>query len=179
VGIQIGAKPDSGFDDPIGMLMDCHRRIEHFLNILCLVAGRARGRSLTDEEREAVEASLDYFRVGGQRHNADEEESLFPRLRAAGAKTPAEEIGGLESDHQRANELHGAVETLYRDWIAAGRLNADDEDRLATATDQLKHLYEEHIRLEERVVFPRAAQTLDAQAIAAIGEEFRARREIS
>ena len=31
MGIQIGAKPDSGFDDPIGMLKDCHRRIEHFL----------------------------------------------------------------------------------------------------------------------------------------------------
>jgi hypothetical protein len=34
--IQIGAKPDSGFDDPIGMLKDCHRRIEHFLYMLCV-----------------------------------------------------------------------------------------------------------------------------------------------
>ena len=24
MAIQIGAKPDSGFDDPIGMLKDCH-----------------------------------------------------------------------------------------------------------------------------------------------------------
>jgi len=34
MAIQIGAKPDSGFDDPIGMLKDCHRRIERFLGIL-------------------------------------------------------------------------------------------------------------------------------------------------
>jgi hypothetical protein len=37
MAIQIGAKPDSGFDDPIGMLKDCHRRIESFLGILCVV----------------------------------------------------------------------------------------------------------------------------------------------
>ena len=38
MGIQISAKPDSGFDDPLGMLKDCHRRIEHFLDIFCIVA---------------------------------------------------------------------------------------------------------------------------------------------
>lgn len=38
MGIQIGAKPDSGFDDPPGMLKDGRRRIEHFLGILCVVA---------------------------------------------------------------------------------------------------------------------------------------------
>lgn len=40
IGIQIGAKPDSGFDDPIEMLKDCHRRIENFLRILCVVVER-------------------------------------------------------------------------------------------------------------------------------------------
>ena len=43
MSVQIGAKPDSGFDDPLGMLKDCHRRIEHFLGILRLVAERATG----------------------------------------------------------------------------------------------------------------------------------------
>ena len=54
MAIQIGAKPDSGFDDPIGMLKDCHRRIESFLGILCVVVDRAQGRNLTDEERDAL-----------------------------------------------------------------------------------------------------------------------------
>ena len=81
MGIQIGARPDSGFDDPLGMLKDCHRRIEQFLNILCLVVERAPGRALTQEESAAVQAALQYFRVGGQRHTADEEQSLFPRMR--------------------------------------------------------------------------------------------------
>src|ERR1035438_2114885 len=79
MAIQIGAKPDSGFDDPIGMLIDCHRRIERFLHVLCVVADRAWNRALTDEEVTAVQSALQYFRVGGLRHTADEEESLLDR----------------------------------------------------------------------------------------------------
>ena len=58
MAIQIGAKPDSGFDDPIGMLIDCHRRIEYFLHILCAWSDRARNRALTDEEVTAVQSAL-------------------------------------------------------------------------------------------------------------------------
>jgi hemerythrin-like domain-containing protein len=177
VAIQIGAKPDSGFDDPIGMLIDCHRRIERFLHILCFVAESARGRGLTAEETEAVEASLQYFHVGGRRHNADEEESLFPRLRAECTNGEIEEIGGLEGDHQQANELHLAVEKIYRTWIGENKLSEENEQRLQSMTDQLRHLYEGHIQIEEKIVFPHAAKVLGNEAIDAIGKEFHARRQ--
>jgi hemerythrin-like domain-containing protein len=177
VGIQIGAKPDSGFDDPIGMLKDCHRRIERFLHILCVVADRAQGSALTDEETEAIQAAIQYFRVGGQRHTADEEESLFPRLQAESVKDHFEELDRLESDHDHANNLHETVDRLYTAWIAAGKLSAQDEHELVAANEQLKHLYEKHIAVEEQIVFPRAAAMLDGRAIAAIGQEFRARRQ--
>ncbi|HEV2487611.1 MAG TPA: hemerythrin domain-containing protein [Terracidiphilus sp.] len=177
MAIQIGAKPDSGFDDPIGMLMDCHRRIERFLHILCVVADRAQGRALTGEEAAALQAALHYFRVGGKRHTADEEESLFPRLRVVSAAKNFEELDSLENDHRNANDLHEAVNTLYSAWIAAGPLSPEDEQRLLSSTTQLKHLYEEHIQLEEKMVFPRAAEMLDSRTIATIGLEFHARRE--
>ncbi len=176
MAIQIGGKLDSGFDDPIGMLIDCHRRIERFLHILWMVAERANDRALTDEEVTAVQSALQYFRVGGLRHTADEEESLFPRLRAESAAGKFEEIGGLENDHRNANDLHAIVDTLYSAWIAAGRLSPEDEQWLRSNTEQLQHLYEEHIQVEEKIVFPRAAEMLNPQAIAAIGQEFHARR---
>ena len=177
MAIQIGAKPDSGFDDPIGMLTDCHRRIEHFLHILCVVANRAAGRPMTEEEAAAVQAALQYFREGGQRHNADEEKSLFPRLRASAGGEQLGDIHGLESDHQDANHLHARAEGLYEKWIGSGPLPPSDRDELLSATRRLKGLYTEHIRLEEQVVFPRAAKLLSPAAITAIGQEFRARRE--
>ena len=176
MAIQIGAKPDSGFDDPIGMLKDCHRRIENFLGILCVVVARAQGRSLTSEERDAVKAALQYFRAGGQRHTADEEESLFPRLRESDADYFAE-IDGLEGDHREANELHGSVERCYSTWIATGELTPTDALQLRSETERLKQLYSDHIHIEETIVFARAAHVLDSHAIAAIGAEFRFRRK--
>jgi hemerythrin-like domain-containing protein len=174
--VQIGAKPDSGFDDPIGMLKDCHRRIESFLDILCAVVERARARTLSSEETAAVQSALHYFRTGGQRHNSDEEDSLFPRLRANLAAGSVEEIAGLESDHHTANELHTQIDILYIAWITNACLSEEDAQCLLGATQRLKHLYAEHIRVEEEIVFPRAAQVLDTQAIGAIGQEFRDRR---
>jgi hemerythrin-like domain-containing protein len=176
MAIQIGAKPDSGFDDPIGMLKDCHRRIESFLGILCVAVDRAQGRSLTGEERDAVEAALQYFRTGGQRHTADEEESLFPRLRKSDATSFAE-IDRLEGDHREANDLHSSAERLYSAWIESGGLGPADTRLLLSETARLKQLYSDHIQVEETVVFARAAQALDQQTIAAIGTEFRLRRK--
>jgi hemerythrin-like domain-containing protein len=175
--VQIGAKPDSGFDDPIGMLKDCHRRIESFLQILCIVVERAQSRALTDEEADAIRAALHYFRTGGQRHNADEEESLFPRLRTEPGVASFEEIASLESEHHVASELHTQVDNLYTGWIADASLNPEDTQRLLSTTERLQQLYDEHIKLEEEIVFPRAAQVLNPQAIVAMGQEFRARRQ--
>jgi hemerythrin-like domain-containing protein len=176
MAIQIGAKPDSGFDDPIGMLKDCHRRIESFLGILCVVVDRAKGRSLIDEEREAVKAALQYFRTGGQRHTADEEQSLFPRLRQSAADS-SEEIDRLEDDHHEASDLHGSVERLYSSWIDSGELGSEETQQLLSQTARLKQLYSDHIQVEETIVFARAIQVLDRPTIAAIGTEFRFRRK--
>ena len=176
MAVIIGAKPDSGFDNPIGMLKDCHRRIEGFLGILCLVCGQARGRALTDDERSAAEAALRYFGESGPRHNADEEESVFPRLRE-GASSVLAEVMQLEADHRDADDLHEQVATFYRRWIAEGRLTAEDHAQLVTCTSKLQLLYREHIRIEEEVVFPRAAELFDLNTVRSVGAEFKARRE--
>lgn len=176
MGVQIGAKPDCGFDNPLGMLQDCHRRIEKFLHILCIVAPRASGRALTEEESNAVNAALQYFQEGGRRHNADEEESLFPRLRAARPGNDQSELARLEDDHRITGELHEQVESLYRTWIDFSALSHSEYEELITATSELQNIYADHIKLEESTVFPDAAKVLDKTAIAAMGTEFQARR---
>jgi len=175
--MQIGAKPDSGFDDPLGMLQDCHRRIERFLHILCTVATQAFGRALSEEESAAVTAALHYFQEGGRRHNADEEESLFPRLRAAQPKDVQADLTHLEDDHRSTEQLHHEVEVLFRKWIDASVLGPAEQTRLLSATTELQRIYTAHIDLEESTVFPLAVQVLDQTAIAAIGSEFQARRK--
>lgn len=174
--VQIGAKLDRNFDDPLGMLCDCHRRIERFLRVLCEVPRWANGRALSEEERDAVRSALHYFREGGERHNRDEEDSLFPRLREAGATDDVRAIEALEHEHTDAGALHAAVDGLYTRWIAEGFLTDSERHALRDATDRLEHLYAAHITMEETVVFPHAAKVLDKAAITAMGAEFRARR---
>src|SRR5262249_7833674 len=129
------------------------------------------------EESAAVQAALDYFRKGGHRHNADEEESLFPRLRAAASEAEFIEMGRLESDHREAGQCHALLERLYGMWMERGALAPLDQEELLSIAQRLKRLYEEHILLEEQVVFPRAAKLLTRESIAEIGHEFRARRQ--
>ena len=176
VGVQIGARPDAGFDDPIGMLKDCHRRIESFLRVLCIVAERPRGGSLSEEETAAVTSALNYFRSGGRRHTADEEESLFPRMREGAASKALTELERLEGDHDAADQLHERVEKLFLDWIEAGWLDEKDCLSLIEATSELDRIYKAHIKIEEDLVFPEASRTLGNEAVAAMGREFRARR---
>ena len=176
MAVQIGAKPDSGFDDPIGMLKDCHRRIERFLDIQDRVARQAEGRALTAEERKAVEASLRYFDESGPRHNLDEEESLFPRLQAGSNAAMLADIQRLEKEHQETSALHDQVAEIYKRWISDSHLSEDLVRKLGTITKQLLETYRTHIRMEEEVIFPYAAETLGLDALLAIGSELKARR---
>ena len=174
MAVQIGAKPDSGFDDPIGMLKDCHRRIERFVNLLARVAAQANGRSLNLDERQAVEAALRYFRESGPRHNSDEEQSLFPRLKDMPAVQA--DITRLTGEHQEADELHAEIAELFTAWLEGQTPSSEDARGLREMTHRLAELYREHIGIEEDHVFPQAARTLDSHALAAIGREFRQRR---
>ena len=176
--VQIGAKLDSGFDDPLGMLQDCHRRIERFLAILCDVAERAHARSLTEEEAAAIHAALVYFREGGRRHTADEEESLFPRMRSLAPPGTLDPLNHLEDDHREADQLHDDVDRLYSAWLAAGTLDSAHQQSMLQKTQRLRTLYADHIHTEEATVFPAAARILDRESIASIGSEFRARRNV-
>ena len=94
--LKIGQRPDHGFDEPLGLLSDCHRRIEHFLAVLLTIADQANGQELSADQRRQLEGALTYFSTAAPRHTADEEDSLFPRLEAS---TPR---GEASSFHRRA-----------------------------------------------------------------------------
>lgn len=99
--VQIGAQAHN-FSDPTGLLSDCHRRIEMFLRVLEGVAS-VIDRPMTEETPAALESALRYFREAGPKHTADEEESLFPRLRQMRlpeAETAIERLAPLEHDHR-------------------------------------------------------------------------------
>jgi iron-sulfur cluster repair protein YtfE (RIC family) len=203
MGIQIGAKPDSSFADPLGLLSDCHRRIERFLNTLVTIVEQTQERTqiedrerneenegggvhlsigqtpLSPEHRQALEASLRYFREASPRHTLDEEESLFPMLRACSddaVKEALNAVDKLEADHDQAKAGHAEVDQLGRKWLAEGSLTRKEMARMAEILRGLQSLYQNHIKIEDTEVFPIAARVLDAQMIKVIGREMAGRR---
>jgi hemerythrin-like domain-containing protein len=177
--LQIGQRPDHGFDEPLGLLSDCHRRIEYFLGVLAAITDCVDGGMLSHAERTHLEGALTYFATAAPRHTADEEESLFPRLRAARnceGLHALDAIQRLERDHDEANTQHQAVERLVRRWLADGSLAHGPVRELKACLEQLKTLYEAHIAVEDREVFPAAARVLSPIEIEQIGREMAARR---
>lgn len=179
--ITIGAKRESDFTDPIGMLGDCHRRIERFLNVLVSVAKHQNGGPLDEEQKTAMATSLRYFREAAPKHTADEEESLFPRLRQTGdpeAVALLARMESLEQEHQCASTVHDEVDQLGRRWLEQRTLSSDDASRLSAALEQLVVLYRRHIAIEDTEVFPVASKILSAADRKSVGSEMAGRRGI-
>jgi hemerythrin-like domain-containing protein len=176
--IAIGAKPEATFADPIGMLKDCHRRIERFLGVLAQLSPAA-GRPLDAAQRASLETALQYFREAAPKHTADEEDSLFPRLRAkqsAEVQNAFATLDTLHHDHARADTLHTEVDRLGRTWLTQGTLPPAESARFSELVAELAELYRAHIAIEETDLFPVAAAALETPERQGIGAEMAARR---
>lgn len=175
--VQIGSKSHS-FSEPTGLLSDCHRRIEMFLSSLERVAV-STDRPLNSESQQALEAALRYFREAAPKHTADEEESLFPRLRQMNhpeLEAAIRRLEPLEKDHRRADALHAEVDQLGRACLERGALPAEESRRFQQAILTLIDIYKEHIRIEDQDVFPVAGKMLTPADKAVIAGEMAARR---
>jgi hemerythrin-like domain-containing protein len=159
--VQIGAKAHN-FSDPTGLLSDCHRRIEMFLRSLEGVAW-VIDRPLTEEARAALESASRYFREAAPKHTADEEESLFPRLRQMrnpDVESAIERLEPLEDEHRLARPLHAEVEELGQQCLTTGNLSSTKADAFGKAIASLVSIYKQHISIEDHFVFPLAARLL-------------------
>lgn len=177
--IQIGAKTHD-FSEPTGLLSDCHRRIEMFLGSLQRVA-EVIDSPLTNEVRAALETALPYFKEAAPKHTADEEESLFPRLRqihGQDVESALAALNALEDEHRRTDALHAEVHTLGLQCLDQGRLPLLEAGQFRQAVSDLAVIYDEHIRIEDGVVFPVAKRALSGPQKSAIANEMAFRREL-
>ena len=169
--VQIGPKAHN-FGDPTGLLSDCHRRIEMFMRVMEQVA-KLVDQPPTQEVRQSLETALRYFREAAPKHTADEEESLFPRLRALQSpevESAFSKLDALESEHRWAEPLHSQVERLGFEYLSRGQLPLPEAKEFRSSVAQLSAMYKRHIALEDGTLFPVAAKALsdgDKQAIAA------------
>lgn len=176
--VTIGARTQSGFGDPFGLLSDCHRRIETFLGVL-VKAGELGPEGMGEAERQSLRRALDHFQNAAPKHTEDEEASVFPRLRAAcesGAPEALRAIESLETDHEEADRMHAELDRLGREWIETATLDEKKLRRFREIAGRLSDVYARHIALEDNEVFPLARRKLTDGEVRLIGREMAARR---
>jgi hemerythrin-like domain-containing protein len=180
VPVTIGAAA-STFTNPIGMLSDCHRRIDRFLKSLQTIANEKRGRPLDAEYRRALETALKYFREAAPKHTADEEQDLFPSLRSvkqAHIEQVLDRFDRLESDHNLARKWHRECDEIGMRWLRDDGLSLRDVAQLGIVLSLLGSLYRSHIAIEEREIFPMAQTALSGPEKAVIGRSMALRRGV-
>jgi hemerythrin-like domain-containing protein len=177
--IQIGAALAHDFSNPLGVLSDCHRRVEHFLQLLITVTEQARGGALSAAQRDALEVAQRYFAEAAPKHTADEEDSLFRLLRASQHADAPEALAiadALSRDHADAAAHHAAVDALAAQWLSAGHLAPASARALAAHLAELAAMYRSHIAVEDGELFPLARRVLTPTALTTLGQEMARRR---
>ena len=170
--IPIGQPPAPQFDDPLGVLRACHRRMERQLATLSRLRRHLPANHADEDARVAAAATMRYFDLAAPDHHDDEEASLMPRLaKADPALTPlikelVREHAQLEAQWMRMRPLLTAIAAR-----ASGHLPVKGVEAFCDA-------YRAHIAREETVLFARAAEILDAATLAEIGAEMAQRREL-
>ena len=179
MAINLNQPAQAGFDQPIELLKDCHRRIERFLAMLLRVTRDLRGQAMDEQYRQAAQAGLRYFRNAAPWHTDDEEISLFPRMRQlddAQIHHVLDQMAQLEADHAHAAGQHERVDEIMTQWLSQGTLQQPLVDELLALLESLEEMYREHIAREDDVVFPLAARVLDSQSLRELGGEMAKRR---
>lgn len=151
-------------------LMACHRRIEHRLDTLERAAQTIPLRP--EEAIAALQSALQFLDSSGVLHTEDEEDSIFPRLRAR--MDPGERVylAQLEHDHAEAGAIHRRLRQLVHE-AAMGKVDAA---AIQGAVERLTFLYRRHIASEDSTLVEYASRLLPPEDREAIAREMRARR---
>ena len=170
----LGAAPGPTFDQPFEMMEACHERLERTLVLLQRLREHLATHGADEQARQAARDVMRYFDRAAPQHHQDEELHVFPPLLRQGEPATVEVIRQLQHDHERMEALWTAVRAVLQS-IADGQCN-QLEPGDAQTLDAFAALYREHLCAEEEIAYPRSRALLDAQAIAAMGQEMSRRR---
>lgn len=168
--------PAAGFDQPLGALAACHRRIEKQMQTLARLQKHVTRHGVDADARTAIEAVLKYFIEAAPNHHADEEQDLFPRvLRAAeGSADRAaafDLVSHLMVEHRDMEEVWDRVHEALTALLSGESTELD-----AQLVKDFSRIYADHIHREENQLLPLAQKLLKYPDWVALGTAMAARR---
>lgn len=161
------------FDDPLEMLRACHGRIQAQCATLRKLLAYLPDHGCDQQARQAAQAVLRYFDTAGQHHHDDEENDLFPRLRATGNAEAITLTDQLLRDHVGMNAAWLHLRPLLLDLVGNQSASLD-----AGTVEHFITLYDRHIAVENGQLLPLAARLLDKSTLTIIGANMAKRRGV-
>ncbi len=168
-------KPPSKPGDAVALLTSCHDRIRHFTSVAVKLA---HTQGATDEEiRQAAEAVYRYYSVSLPLHEADEEQTLNPRLSQAGDERVRHALIAMSDQHQAIGELIERLLPLLvlvkNDPEMIGEVGGE----MCSITKGLDRIFCAHLQMEEEVIFPAIRSSVSDSACDDMLREMQARRK--
>jgi hypothetical protein len=161
--------------DAFDMRLECHERIRRFAELACRAASQDR---VPEEQRAEAFAGVErYFTMALPLHVEDEDVSLARLLREL--ELSEELRRGVEEMERQHREIEALVATLLPRWRLLREQPGRHEEfarELLADSERLKGLMEEHLGLEERLLFPEARARLSPASVAALSAEIQERR---
>jgi len=166
----------AGEEDAISLLLGCHDRIRHFTEVARKLAEHPGAPP--NDRADAASRVLRYYTVALPLHEADENQSIYPRLKKA---LPA---GALAEANQQMLEQHAGIDELIAELVPMWQTvksqpeeQTQINDVLSDRTRRLESLWNVHLGLEEDQVVPAMRSYLTPDELNAIKQEMRDRRK--
>ena len=162
-------------EDAVDLLTGCHDRIRHFTGAAMRLA-HAQGATADDISQTAANVHR-YYTVSLPLHEADEEDTLRPRLALIGDERMSHALTAMHDQHQAIDELLERLLpllVLVRNNPEALRAAAAE---MCSITKALNEVFQAHLQMEEEVIFPAIRAQLAEEVREEMLREMRARRK--
>jgi pyridoxamine 5'-phosphate oxidase len=175
------SSPSAGYDQPLEMWIDCHKRIARMNALLQRLVDHLKHHAVDKHAGVTATSIRRYFDEAAPRHHEDEEVDLFPRLlerlRAQGnaeaTQAITQAIDTLLADHAEMHDLYQVVRAQLQQ-VEAGRDPHFDDTQIMLFVTR----YRAHIEVEESVIAPALKRALKAKDLKDIGRAMAARRGV-
>ena len=172
--ITLPRSPNLPPEDALELLTACHVRVRHFAAAAVKLAHPQAAPP--EEVRLSANGVYRYLSVSLPLHEADEEDTLRPRLDAVADDRVRHALIAMHDQHQAIDEL---IERLLPLLLLLERNPAAIHDagpEMCSITKALQEVFDAHLKLEEEAIFPAIRQLLTESEQAVMLAEMRQRR---
>jgi hemerythrin-like domain-containing protein len=166
----------AGFDDPIEMLFECHKRVRNSLDLLQKICAHLKTTGGNAHTVRAASDVLRYFDIAAPLHHQDEELHVFPPLRESHVVAIQTYVARVQAEHVRMDDQWSALRT-FLNALTSDTRSVEWSQAFEEQVRSFRTLYMEHLDIEEQLLFPALAMRVSAEDLEIMGLEMQQRRK--